>query len=58
LRQKKNWTFDPEGSKTKVMIHMIFPTAEDRNAVVKAYDAIESGKQTLERLSEYLPKMA
>jgi uncharacterized protein YndB with AHSA1/START domain len=52
------WTFDAlEANKTKVTMHMIFPTAADRDTVVKEYGAIEGGKQTLQRLSEYLPTM-
>ncbi|HEX4342172.1 MAG TPA: SRPBCC family protein, partial [Verrucomicrobiae bacterium] len=35
----------------------VFPTAAARDFVVKEYGAIEGGKQTLERLSEHLPKM-
>lgn len=54
----KTWTLDVvEKNKTRVTIHMIFPTAEERDHVVKNYGAIEGGKQTLERLSEHLPKM-
>jgi uncharacterized protein YndB with AHSA1/START domain len=49
------WTFDTvENGKTKVTIHMVFPTAAERDAVVKEYGAIEGGKQTLERLGEHL----
>ena len=51
------WTFEALGDKTKVTIHMLFPTASDRDKVVKEYGAIEGGKQTLERLGEYLTKM-
>jgi len=36
---------------------MVFPSAEARDFVVKEFGAIEGGKQTLARLSEYLPKM-
>jgi uncharacterized protein YndB with AHSA1/START domain len=53
-----SWTFEAlEGGKTKVTARMIFPTAADRNHVVKEYNAIEGGKQTLGRLAEYLTKM-
>ena len=51
------WTFEAQGAKTKVTIHMLFPTASNRDKVVKEYGAIEGGKQTLERLGEYLTKM-
>ena len=52
------WTFDVVGTQTKVTLHSIFPTAADRDLVVKTYGAIEGGKQTLARLADYLPKMA
>jgi uncharacterized protein YndB with AHSA1/START domain len=52
------WTFDSiETNKTKVTIRMVFPSATECDFVVKEFGAIEGGKQTLERLGEYLPKM-
>ncbi len=49
------WTFDEVGKdKTKVSIHMVFPTTEARDFVVKEFGAIEGGKQTLERLGEHV----
>jgi len=48
------WTFEALGDKTKVTIHMLFPSASDRDRVVKEYGAIEGGKQTLERLGKFL----
>jgi uncharacterized protein YndB with AHSA1/START domain len=50
------WTFDAQGDKTKVTIRMVFPTAAERDQVVKHYNAIEGGKQTLGRLADYLPQ--
>jgi uncharacterized protein YndB with AHSA1/START domain len=52
------WTFDAlkDGS-TRVTIRMVFPSTEKRDFVVKEFGAIEGGKQTLERLDEYLSKM-
>lgn len=51
------WTFDAvEPGKTKVTIRMVFPTAAERDFVVKEFGAIEGGKQTLERLAEFLAK--
>jgi uncharacterized protein YndB with AHSA1/START domain len=51
------WTFDAvETGKTKVTIRMVFPSAADRDFVVKEFGAIEGGKQTLERLAEYLQR--
>jgi uncharacterized protein YndB with AHSA1/START domain len=51
------WTFEAIGDQTRVTIHMVFPSAAQRDIVVKEYGAIEGGKQTLERLSEHLPRM-
>lgn len=52
------WSFDAQGAgKTKVTLRMVFPSAADRDFVAREFGAIEGGKQTLERLSEYLPKM-
>ena len=51
------WTFEALGDKTKVTMHAIFPSAADRDFVVKEYGAIEGGKQTLERFAEYLVNM-
>ena len=51
------WTFDVvDGGKTKVTINMLFPTATERDFVVKEFGALEGGKQTLERLGEFLAK--
>ncbi len=53
------WTFETVGKgKTRLTGRMVFPTAEARDFVVKEFGAIEGGKQTLERLTEYLPGMA
>jgi uncharacterized protein YndB with AHSA1/START domain len=52
------WTFDTvPTAKTKVTIRMVFPSTEKRDFIVKEFGALEGGKQTLERLSEYLAKM-
>ena len=47
-------TFVPQGSKTMVTMRAVFPTAEERNRVVKEYGAVEGGKRTLARLDEHL----
>lgn len=52
------WTFEIiADGQTRLTLRMIFPSATDRDFVVKEFGAIEGGKQTLERLAEYLPKM-
>jgi uncharacterized protein YndB with AHSA1/START domain len=45
---------DLGGDRTEVEMRSLFPTAADRDKVVKEYSAIEGGKQTLDRLGEYL----
>jgi uncharacterized protein YndB with AHSA1/START domain len=55
---ESTWTFEAlTAAKTRVTIRMVFPSAANRDFVVKEFGAIEGGKQTLERLGEYLPKM-
>jgi uncharacterized protein YndB with AHSA1/START domain len=58
-RFEATWTFDSidSGAKTKVTIHMVFPSAAERDRVVREFGAIEGGKQTLERLHEHLATM-
>jgi uncharacterized protein YndB with AHSA1/START domain len=52
------WTFEiAEGTRTKVTIHMVFPTPADRDYIVREFGAIEGGKQTLARLGEHLTTM-
>jgi uncharacterized protein YndB with AHSA1/START domain len=49
------WTFDaPKPDQTKVTIRMVFPTVDERDRVVREFGAAEGGKQTLERLNEFL----
>jgi len=50
-------TFAEEGGKTKLTLQNVFPSAEDRNTVVKKYNAIEGANQTLDRLGEQLGTM-
>ncbi len=58
MRFESTWTFETVGpGKTHLTLRMVFRTKEDRDFVVKEYGAIEGGKQTLGRLSEYLPTM-
>ncbi len=48
------WTFEAVDDKTRLTIHMVFPTASDRDRVVRDYGALEGAKQTLERLAGHL----
>ena len=50
-------TFETEGEaaeRTKVTMRSVFPSKAARDFVVREYNAIEGGKQTLERLGEHL----
>jgi uncharacterized protein YndB with AHSA1/START domain len=51
---KATWTFEAEGDQTKVTIRMVFDSTEARDMVIKEFGAVEGGKQTLQRLGEYL----
>jgi uncharacterized protein YndB with AHSA1/START domain len=53
-------TFDPQGpngEKTKVTMRSLFPSQAARDFVVREVNAIEGGKQTLQRLAEHLDEM-
>ena len=50
------WTFEAQGDKTKLTLRMVFPSGWARDLVVKTYNAIEGGNQTLSRLGEQLAK--
>jgi uncharacterized protein YndB with AHSA1/START domain len=53
------WTFEAlAADKTRVTARMVFSSPAERDFVVKEFGAVEGGKQTLERLGEYLPKMS
>lgn len=51
------WTFEALDRQTRLTIHMVFDTPSERDFVVKEFGAVEGGKQTLQRLGEYLPQM-
>ncbi|MBC7872398.1 MAG: SRPBCC domain-containing protein [Ferruginibacter sp.] len=47
-------TFEKEGNQTKLTMNSVFDSAEDLDRVNREYGAIEGGKQTVNRLAEYL----
>jgi uncharacterized protein YndB with AHSA1/START domain len=47
-------TFADEGSKTRLTLRMVFPSAEARDRNVREHRSIEGGEQTLGRLADYL----
>jgi uncharacterized protein YndB with AHSA1/START domain len=50
-------TFTDQGGKTLVVQRAVFETAAERDRVVREYHAIEGGKQTMDRLKQYLAKL-
>lgn len=49
------WTFEIIGAdRTRVTLRMVFPSAAERDFVVKEFGAIEGGKQTLEKMGEFI----
>ena len=50
-------TFEEDGAardRTRITMRSVFPSSKAREFVVREYNAIEGGKQTLERLGEHL----
>jgi len=51
-------TFDAVGGKTRLTMRMVFPSAAERDRVVKEYGADQGLVQTMDRLAEQLAKMS
>jgi len=45
---------ESDGDQTKLSMHMLFPTKEERDRTVVKFGAVKGLKQTLGRLSDYL----
>jgi uncharacterized protein YndB with AHSA1/START domain len=50
-------TFDDVGGRTRLTMRSQFPSAEERDRVIREYGAVEGGKQHLERLAEFVAKV-
>ena len=50
-------TFEKKGNKTMLTMKSVFESSAELEKVNREYGAIEGGKQTVERLDEYLSKM-
>jgi uncharacterized protein YndB with AHSA1/START domain len=50
-------TFEPDGTGTRIEMHTLFPTKEQRDAAVEKYHAIEGGRQTLSNLAAYVSEI-
>jgi uncharacterized protein YndB with AHSA1/START domain len=52
-------TFEALGpNRTRVTLHAVFPSAAERDRVVKEYGADKGAEQTLARLGDYLQRMS
>ncbi|MEU1144596.1 SRPBCC family protein [Streptomyces sp. NPDC005863] len=51
-------TFEPDGTATRIGMHTVFPTKEQRDEAVEKYHAIEAGRQTLGNLAAYVTEIA
>jgi uncharacterized protein YndB with AHSA1/START domain len=51
-------TFEEQNGKTRLTMRLAFPSVAERDRVVKQFNAIEGGNQTLNRLGERLTQIA
>ena len=51
-------TFEDLGGKTRLTMRGVFPSAAERDRVIREYGAAEGMQQTLARLNDYVSKMA
>lgn len=49
---------DLGGGRTRVTLHAVFPSAAERDRVIKNYGADKGAMQTLARLADYVSKLA
>ena len=50
-------TFEPDGAATRIEMHTVFRTKEQRDEAVEKYHAIEGGRQTLGNLAAYVAEI-
>jgi uncharacterized protein YndB with AHSA1/START domain len=50
-------TLVPDGTVTRLEMHTVFPTKEQRDEAVERYHAIEGGQQTLSHLADYVTEI-
>src|SRR6267378_4035150 len=50
-------TFEAVGGKTRLTLRAVFPSAEERDRVVRDYGAEQGAQQTVGRLAEYVAQM-
>ena len=49
--------FAPDGAATRIEMHTVFRTKEQRDEGIEKYHAIEGGQQTLSNLTAYVTEM-
>ena len=50
-------TFADRGGKTELTLRLVFDSNEVRDTIIKTYGALEGGKQTVNRLADYLAQL-
>ena len=50
-------TFADRGGKTEVTLRLVFESNAVRDHIIKTYNALEGGKQTIGRLADYLAQL-
>ena len=50
-------TFEADGQKTRITMHMLFVSKEEKDMVVEKHGAIEGNRQTMDRLEAYCQKI-
>jgi uncharacterized protein YndB with AHSA1/START domain len=50
-------TFVADGTATRIQMHTVFPTKEQRDDAVEKYHAVEGGRQTLSNLAAYVTEI-
>jgi uncharacterized protein YndB with AHSA1/START domain len=57
VRFRTTVTFEELDGKTRLTLHAVFPSAAERDRVIKEYGADKGAMQTLSRLADYLAAM-
>lgn len=56
VQAEVRWIFEAQGEKTKLTLHMLFPTSQACDRAAKKYKVVEGGNETVDRLGEHLAK--
>ena len=58
VQMEVSWIFEAQAGKTGLTLRMLFPSAEARDRLAAAYQVVEGGNETLDRLRQHLGKTA